>query len=172
MEHFTPISALIGGALIGGAAGLLLWLDGRIAGISGILGGLLPPEGGEALWRVLFLTGLILSAQPFRLDWNVAGATVMSNLLQPLLVVAIVYAIPVPSDVAKVAILMAALPSGFFGILFGVNYGVASAETGSIIIAATVSSVPEPATWTMMILGFGFIGFMLRGNRRESLAVA
>ena len=97
---------------------------------------------GQAAGGVaLFLTGLILSAQPFRLDWNVVGATVMSNLLQPLLVVATVYAFPVPSDVAKVAILMAALPSGFFGILFGVKYGVASAEAGSIVIASTVSSI-------------------------------
>ena len=62
MAHFTPISALIGGVLIGSASGLLLWLDGRIAGISGILGGLLPAKRGEALWRILFLTGLIAGA--------------------------------------------------------------------------------------------------------------
>lgn len=62
MAHFTPINALIGGALIGSAAGLLLWLDGRIAGISGILAGLLPPERGDASWRVLFLIGLIAGA--------------------------------------------------------------------------------------------------------------
>jgi uncharacterized protein len=59
MTTFTPISALIGGLLIGTAASLLLWLDGRIAGVSGILGGLLPPAMGEAVWRVLFLAGLI-----------------------------------------------------------------------------------------------------------------
>ena len=60
MENFTPISALIGGALIGGAAGLLLWLDGRIAGISGILGGLLDWAPGERAWRAAFLAGLVL----------------------------------------------------------------------------------------------------------------
>jgi len=38
--------------------------------------------------------------------------------------------------------------------------------------AANVSGVPEPATWAMMILGFGFVGFMLRGNRQKNLAVA
>jgi uncharacterized membrane protein YedE/YeeE len=59
MTSFTPISALIGGLLIGGAASLLLWLDGRIAGVSGILGGLLPPAAGDAIWRLLFLAGLI-----------------------------------------------------------------------------------------------------------------
>jgi hypothetical protein len=62
VAHFTPLSALIGGALIGSAAGLLLWLDGRIAGISGILDGLLPPARGEAAWRGLFLVGLIAGA--------------------------------------------------------------------------------------------------------------
>lgn len=59
MTTFTPVSALIGGLLIGIAASLLLWLNGRIAGVSGILSGLLPPARGEALWRALFLGGLI-----------------------------------------------------------------------------------------------------------------
>ncbi len=58
MENFTPISALIGGALIGVAATLLLVLNGRIAGVSGILGGLLPPKAGDAGWRFAFLAGL------------------------------------------------------------------------------------------------------------------
>ena len=60
MESFTPISALIGGCLIGAAVGLLLWLNGRIAGISGVLGGLLQAKPGERAWRVAFLAGLVL----------------------------------------------------------------------------------------------------------------
>jgi uncharacterized membrane protein YedE/YeeE len=59
MTNFTPYSALMGGLLIGSAASLLLWLDGRVAGVSGILSGLLPPSSGEAVWRVLFIVGLI-----------------------------------------------------------------------------------------------------------------
>lgn len=60
MENFTPVSGLIGGILIGLSAWGLLVLNGRIAGISGILGGLLPPSGGvDAAWRVLFLAGLV-----------------------------------------------------------------------------------------------------------------
>lgn len=62
MENFTPLSSLIGGALIGGAATLLLLLNGRIAGIAGILGGLLPAEKGDATWRLLFLAGLAIGA--------------------------------------------------------------------------------------------------------------
>lgn len=61
MHNFTPISALIGGALIGLSASLLMLGNGRIAGISGILGGLLGPARGDALWRVLFLLGLVIA---------------------------------------------------------------------------------------------------------------
>jgi uncharacterized membrane protein YedE/YeeE len=61
MENFTPISALIGGAMIGVAATLLLILNGRIAGISGVLGGLLPPRPTDVGWRMAFLLGLIVA---------------------------------------------------------------------------------------------------------------
>jgi malonate transporter and related proteins len=97
---------------------------------------------GQAAGGVaLFLTGLILSAQPFRLDWTVAGATVTGNVIRPLLAVAIVHFFPVASEIAKVSILLAALPSGFFGILFGLNYRVDPAEAGSMVIASTVFSI-------------------------------
>ncbi len=59
MENFTPGSALLGGALIGVAASLLLLLNGRITGISGILGDLLRPRPGEVGWRLAFVVGLI-----------------------------------------------------------------------------------------------------------------
>ncbi len=62
MENFTPLSGAIGGALIGIAAALLLALNGRIAGISGIVGGLLPPRAGDMGWRLLFVAGLALGA--------------------------------------------------------------------------------------------------------------
>jgi uncharacterized protein len=63
MQDFTPISALIGGAFIGLSAVMLLWLNGRIAGISGIFHGLYPPRRKDFLWRLLFLLGLILGSQ-------------------------------------------------------------------------------------------------------------
>ena len=53
--------ALAGGVLIGLAATLLLWLTGRIAGISGIVGGVLMPRSGEVAWRGAFLIGRISS---------------------------------------------------------------------------------------------------------------
>jgi uncharacterized membrane protein YedE/YeeE len=62
MQNFTPISALIGGLLIGGAATLFLWLNGRIAGVSNIVRGLLEWKSGDSFWRVLFLGGLVAGA--------------------------------------------------------------------------------------------------------------
>ena len=62
MENFTPISGLIGGLLIGLATTLLLLLNGRIAGISGIVGGLLTRKGSEVGWRAMFVAGLLLGA--------------------------------------------------------------------------------------------------------------
>ncbi|MBW4933266.1 YeeE/YedE family protein [Marinobacter sp. F4206] len=58
-SHFTPWSALAGGVLIGLAAAAFLLLNGRIAGISGILGGLLVPGRGDIAWRLAFLLGLV-----------------------------------------------------------------------------------------------------------------
>ena len=66
--NFTPLSALAGGILIGLSAVLLLTVNGRIAGISGILHGLVAPEKPDDLdWRILFLAGLIAAAFLYRL---------------------------------------------------------------------------------------------------------
>ena len=62
MENFTPLSGLLGGLLIGLAAAMLLLLNGRISGISGIVGGLLTPKSSDAGWRVAFVAGLVLGA--------------------------------------------------------------------------------------------------------------
>lgn len=58
---FTPGAALAGGALIGLAAGAFMLLLGRIAGISGVLGGLLRPARGDVAWRAAFVAGLVAS---------------------------------------------------------------------------------------------------------------
>src|SRR6516225_1700026 len=59
MNAFDPITALIGGGLIGLASALLMLLNGRIAGISGILGGALTMSTGDKIWRLSFIAGLI-----------------------------------------------------------------------------------------------------------------
>jgi len=72
MAHFTPVSAAIGGALIGLSAVLLMLLVGRIAGISGILAGSLGSDRSDLDWRLAFIAGLILAPLAFGL----AGFTV------------------------------------------------------------------------------------------------
>jgi hypothetical protein len=67
MANFTPLSAAIGGALIGLSAVLLMLLTGRIAGISGIFGGLLNPDNSDRGWRIAFIAGLVLA--PLLAGW-------------------------------------------------------------------------------------------------------
>lgn len=73
MENFTPYSAFSGGILIGLSACVLLLLNGRIAGISGILNGGFFAEKSDKVWRWLFLLGLVLGGLVFNLiapDFN------------------------------------------------------------------------------------------------------
>lgn len=65
--HFTPWSSFGGGLLIGGAAAMLILFTGRIAGISGIAGGLLAPRRADIAWRVAFLLGLLIAPVAFRI---------------------------------------------------------------------------------------------------------
>ena len=66
--HFTPLAALSGGLLIGLSATVLLLFNGRIAGVSGIVGGLLQRyKAGDLAWRVAFVLGLVLAPVLYRL---------------------------------------------------------------------------------------------------------
>ena len=65
--HFTPWTSLAGGVMIGTAAAMLLLLNGKVAGISGILGGLLRPRGGDLGWRVAFIAGLVAAPLLYQL---------------------------------------------------------------------------------------------------------
>ena len=60
MENFTPLTSLAGGLLIGLASAAMLVFNGRIAGISGITGGVLKADRGDTLWRALFVAGLLV----------------------------------------------------------------------------------------------------------------
>ena len=57
--HFTPWTSLAGGLMLGLASALFILVNGRILGISGILGGLLAPRKGDVIWRVAFILGLL-----------------------------------------------------------------------------------------------------------------
>ncbi|QBQ55433.1 YeeE/YedE family protein [Nitrosococcus wardiae] len=70
MTEFTPVSGLIGGLMIGLSSILMLLGAGRIAGISGIYGGLLTPAKGDLGWRIMFVGGLILGGATWPLLAN------------------------------------------------------------------------------------------------------
>jgi uncharacterized membrane protein YedE/YeeE len=61
VAHFTPLPGLVGGALIGLAASVLILANGRVAGVSGVLGGALQRAAGDRGWRLAFLGGLMLA---------------------------------------------------------------------------------------------------------------
>lgn len=79
MGDFTPVGGLVGGLLIGLAVAMMLLLNGRVAGISGILGGLLTLRTGDALWRAAFVAGLVLGALAY-----VSAADVPVAVVAPL----------------------------------------------------------------------------------------
>lgn len=85
-NSFTPWSALGGGVLIGLAASLMILLNGRILGVSGIVGGLLQPVRGDIAWRLVFVTGLIAAA------WLAWAAGFRPSALSPASPVALVIA--------------------------------------------------------------------------------
>jgi uncharacterized membrane protein YedE/YeeE len=90
MENFTPDTALLGGILIGLGAAMVLLFTGRVAGISGIYGGMLHAKHGDTLWRFLFIAGLLVggvvlmftlpSATDIKLDLS-PSAVVLAGLL-------------------------------------------------------------------------------------------
>ncbi len=93
MANFTPISAAIGGALIGLSAVLLMLLNGRVAGITGIAGGLIDPISTDRFWRAAFIVGLIAA---------------------PLSAMLVGYTVPVPQmPTSMVTIAVAGLLVGF-----------------------------------------------------------
>jgi uncharacterized membrane protein YedE/YeeE len=67
LHAFTPATALAGGLLIGAAAGLFALLNGRVTGISGIVGGLLRPQRGDVAWRAAFVLGLVAAPLAYAL---------------------------------------------------------------------------------------------------------
>lgn len=134
--HFTPWASLSGGVLIGVAASLFVLLNGRIAGISGILGDLLQKPGrGDAAWRVAFLAGLI-------------GAPIVYGAAAPL---------PEARVDADTATLIAA------GLLvgFGTRYGSGCTSGHGVCGLSRLSPRSLVATAAFMMAGFATV-FIVR----------
>jgi malonate transporter and related proteins len=99
--------------------------------------GTLALVGQGASGTALFLTGLVLSAQPVKLSGNVGLTVAMKNVLQPLLTALLALPLLDGAD-ARVAVMLMAVPSGAFGVLFAVRYGLASAQIGTALITSTL----------------------------------
>jgi len=126
--NFTPWSALAGGAIIGLAAALFLLLNGRIAGISGVLGGLLKPVRGDIAWRAAFVLGLV-------------GAPLIYGLFARL---------PVPQIDAGNAALIAA------GLLVGIGTRYGSGCTSGHGVCGLSRLSPRSLVATACFMGAGF----------------
>lgn len=134
-NNFTPLTALAGGAIIGVAAGVFVLLNGRIAGISGIAGGLLSASKGDIGWRFAFLAGLI-------------GAPLVFQLVAPL---------PDVQVDAGTATLIAA------GLLVGIGtrYGSGCTSGHGVCGISRFSPRSLAATATFMAAGFATV-FVVR----------
>ena len=134
MANFTPVSAAIGGALIGLSALLLMLLTGRIAGISGIFAGLLGLGANDKGWRVAFVAGLILA---------------------PLVAAAVGYAMPSPQMPASWGVVIAA------GLLVGFGTRIAGGCTSGhgICGIARLSVRSMTATAIFMVAALVVVAF-------------
>lgn len=153
---FTPLSALAGGALIGLSATLLILFNGRIAGISGIIGGLLRPqlraEAGDVGWRVAFIAGLL--AAP--LVWQVSVLLPASRWLS-VAEYTNVALVTVRQVDANSALLIAA------GLLVGIGtrYGAGCTSGHGVCGLSRLSPRSLVATFAFMGAGF-FMVFVIR----------
>ncbi|MBO9516409.1 MAG: YeeE/YedE family protein [Variovorax sp.] len=128
-NHFTPLAALAGGVLIGTAAAMFALLNGRIAGISGVLGGLLRPSRGDMAWRIAFVLGLV-------------GAP---------LVYALFAALPKPQIDASYGALILA------GLLVGVGTRYGSGCTSGHGVCGLSRLSPRSLVATAAFMGAGFV---------------
>ena len=76
---FTPWTSLAGGVLIGLAASLFILLNGRIAGISGVVGGLLRPTAGDMAWRIAFVAGMLMAPLAYRMVTPLPAAEISAG---------------------------------------------------------------------------------------------
>ncbi len=131
-NHFTPWTSLAGGILLGLAAAMFLLLNGRIAGISGIFGGLLWPKRGDIGWRLTFLLGLL-------------AAPGLWLLLAP-------SSLPLPAvriDAGGTALILAGLAVGL-----GTRYGSGCTSGHGVCGLSRLSLRSLAATMTFMAGGF------------------
>jgi malonate transporter and related proteins len=107
--------------------------------------------GGATEGTALFVTGLIVSAQRFNLKLSVGWAVLAKNVIQPALCLAVALLLRMPPEQTRFAVLLSAIPSGFFGILFGKGFDATPEAASSSLIATTVLSIFTLAGWIILL---------------------
>ena len=130
----TPLSSLFGGMLIGLAAAMFVLLNGRVAGISGVMGGLLTPLRGDVLWRAAFIGGIVLA---------------------PLIYSLLLVLPPVQIDADYASLVIAGLLVGV-----GTRYGAGCTSGHGVCGLSRLSLRSLVATATFMGAGFATVFFV------------
>lgn len=99
----------------------------------------------------LFVTGLIASAQRFNLNWGVGWSVLGKNVIQPALCLAVALMLGMPLEQTRYVVLLGALPSGFFGILFGEGFDANPEVASASLIASTVLGIFTLAGWIILL---------------------
>jgi malonate transporter and related proteins len=107
--------------------------------------------GNATAGAALFLTGLIVSAQPFRLDGRVIAAIAAKNLLQPALCFAVAWTIGMSAVETRYAVLIAAIPCGFFGLVFGKGFNSSPLTASSSLIFSYIFGIATLAGWIVLL---------------------
>jgi malonate transporter and related proteins len=107
--------------------------------------------GAATEGTALFVTGLIVSAQRFTLNWGVGWAVLAKNVIQPALCFAVVFPLAMPLDQIRYVVLLSAIPCGFFGILFGEGFNATPEVASSSLIASTVLGIFTLAGWIVFL---------------------
>ena len=107
--------------------------------------------GNATAGSALFLTGLVVSAQRFRLTWGVTSAVVAKNFLQPALCLIVARLLGMSADATRSVVLITAIPCGFFGIVFGKNFDATPEVASSSLIASYVLGVFTLAGWIVFL---------------------
>lgn len=107
--------------------------------------------GNATAGTALFLTGLIVSAQPFRLNGRVLAAILAKNILQPALCLGLAWAIGLSVVETRYAVLIAAVPCGFFGLVFGKGFNSSPLTASSSLIFSYVVGIATLAGWIVLL---------------------
>lgn len=111
--------------------------------------------GNATAGAALFLTGLIVSAQRFQLDGRVIAAVIAKNLLQPALCLGIAWAMGLSVAETRHAVLIAAIPCGFFGLVFGKGFNSSPLTASSSLILSYVVGIATLAGWIVLLQRLG-----------------